>query len=74
MHVCACVDLGACVRSLQGCSGELVTPHAQRERGKVICVGVHIMFVDQNIFLNRTLAITSPFKTFALGLLVEFVD
>ena len=27
-----------------------VTPHAQRERGKVIGCGVHIMFVDEKIF------------------------
>ena len=42
----------------------LVTPHAQRERGKVIGVGVHmfIMFVDKKNNLNRTLAIESPFQ------------
>ena len=31
------------------------------------------MFVDQKN-LNRTLAIDSPLQTFALGLLVEFID
>ena len=41
--------------------------HAQRERGKVIGVGVH-MFADQKK-LNRTLAIDLPFQTFAVGLL-----
>ena len=52
----------------------LDTPHVQREQGKVIRVGVHIyMFVDQ-FFLNHTLAIDSPFQTFAVGLLVEFID
>ena len=49
------------------------TPHAQREQGKVIGVGVH-KFVDQKKLFNRTLAIDSPFQTFAVGLLVEFID
>ena len=53
----------------------VITPHAQRERGNVISVGVHIiymyMFVDEKN-LNRTLAINSPFQTFAVGLLVLF--
>ena len=55
----------------------IFTPHAQRERGKVIGVGVHIyvyMFVDQKKNLNRTLVIDSPFQTYAVGLLVEFID
>ena len=47
------------------------TPHAQRERGKVISCGVH-MFVNEKNNLNRTLEIDSPFQTFAVGLLVEF--
>ena len=48
-------------------------PHAQREQGKVIDVGVHIyMFVDPK--KNHTLAIDSPFQTFAVGLLVKFID
>ena len=39
-----------------GSSGIFITPHAQRERGKVISVGVHnYMFVDQKN-LNHTLA------------------
>ena len=49
----------------------------QREWGKVIGVGVHIyvyMFVDQKKKLNRTLVIDSLFQTFAVGLLVEFID
>ena len=46
--------------------------------GKVIGVGVHIyiciyMFVDKKK-LNRTLAIDSPFQTFTVELLVEFID
>ena len=47
-----------------------------RERGKVIGVGIHYvyMFVDQKKNLNRTLAIDSPFQTYAAGLLVEFID
>ena len=54
----------------------LFTPHAQRERGKVIGVGVH-MFIclwTKKKNLNRTLAIDSPFQTYAVGLLVEFID
>ena len=54
-----------------------IAPHEQRERGKVICVGVHIfMFIylwtKKN--LNRTLAIDSPLQTFVVGLLVELID
>ena len=54
-----------------------VTPHAQRERGKVIDRGVHIytyMSVVQKKYLNRTLEIDSPFQTLTVGLLVEFID
>ena len=55
----------------------VVTPHAQRERGKVIGLGVaspgNIMFVVKKI-LNRTLANDLPFQTFTVGLLVEFID
>ena len=42
----------------------IFTPHAQRERGKVIGIGVHIiMFICLwEKKLNRTLAIDSPFK------------
>ena len=47
------------------------TPHVQRERGKVICCGVHIyiyicLWTKKN--LNRTLEIDSPFQTFTVGL------
>ena len=51
-----------------------ITPHAQRERGKVIGRGVHIYMsvVEKN--LNRTLEIDSPFQTLTVGLLVEFID
>ena len=53
----------------------IITPHAQRERGKVIGCDVHIyMFVDEKKNLNRTLEIDSPFQTFTVGLLVEFID
>ena len=52
-----------------------ITLHVQRE--KLIGVGVHIysmyMFVDKKK-LNRTLSVDSPFQTFAVGLLVEFID
>ena len=53
----------------------VVTPHAQRERGKVIGLGVLVyiyMFVVKKN-LNRTLAIDLPFQI-AVGLLVEFID
>ena len=40
----------------------LITPHEQRERGKVIDRGVHILEID------------SPFQIFTVGLLVEFID
>ena len=36
--------------------------------------GVHIYVCGQKIYMNRTLAIDSPFQTFAVGLLVEFID
>ena len=52
----------------------VITPHAQRERGKVIGVGVHIYVCGPKKNLNRTLAIDSPFQTYAVGLLVEFID
>ena len=59
-----------------------ITPHAQRERGKVIGRGVHIyIYIYIYIYvcgrkknLNRTLEIDSPFKTLTVGLLVEFID
>ena len=51
-----------------------ITPHAQRERGKVIDLGVVVYVCGQKIYLNRTLAIDLPFQTFAVGLLVEFID
>ena len=51
-------------------------PHTQREQGKVIDVGVHIYMLClwTKKKLNRTLAIDSPFQTFAVGLLVKFID
>ena len=55
----------------------IFTPHAQHERGKVIGVGVHIICLyvcGQKKYLNRTLAIDSPFQTYAVGLLVEFIE
>ena len=55
-----------------------ITPHAQRERGKVICRGVHIHTYIISLWskknLNRTLEINSPFQTLTVGLLVEFID
>ena len=51
-----------------------ITPHAQRERGKVIDHGVHIYVCGRKKYLNRTLEIDSPFQTLTVGLLVEFID
>ena len=57
-----------------------ITPHAQRERGKVIGRGVHI-YIYIYIYVcgrkknsNRTLEIDSPFQMLTVGLLVEFID
>ena len=57
----------------------LVTPHAQRERVKVIDRGVHIyIYIYICLWskkkLNRTLGIDSPFQTLTVGVLVEFID
>ena len=58
----------------------ITTPHAHaRARGHVIGTGVHIRYVGIYVYgqkksLNRTLAIDSPFQTFAVGLLVEYID
>ena len=58
----------------------IITLHAQSERGKVIGCGVHIYIYiyiyvcGRKKYLNRTLEIDSPFQTFAVGLLVEFID
>ena len=68
-----------CASKNYTCSN-FVTPHAQRERGKVIGRGVHI-YIYIYIYvcgrkknLNRTLEIDSPFQTLTVGLLVEFID
>ena len=61
-------------------SRAIFTPHVQRERGKVIGRGVHILYiyiymsVVEEKKLNRTLEIDSPFQTLIVGLLVEFID
>ena len=53
--------------------GTFITPHTQRKQGKVIGVGVHsYICLWMKKKLNR--AIDSPFQTFAVGLLVEFID
>ena len=56
----------------------IFTPHAQRERGKVIGRGVHIYIYiyvcGRKKNLNRTLEIDSPFQTLTVGLFVEFID
>ena len=46
------------------CSASVVSVH--------IYVYIHT-FVDKKN-LNRTLAIDSPFQTFAVGLIIEFID
>ena len=52
-----------------------ITPHAQHERGKLIGVGVHILYIYvYGQKKNCTLAIDSPFQIFAVGLLIEFID
>ena len=51
-----------------------ITPHAQRERGKVIDRGVLHYVCRRKKNLNRTLEIDSPFQTLTVGLLVEFID
>ena len=51
----------------------IVTPHAQRERGKVIDRGVHTA-IYMSVVLNRTLEIDSPSQKLTVGLLVEFID
>ena len=58
------------------CGPQIFTPHAQRERGKVIGRGVHIYIYvcGRKKNLNRTLEIDSPFQTLTVGLLVEFID
>ena len=60
-----------------------VTRHTQLQWGKVIGIGVHIyiyiiMYIHvclwTNKNLNHTLDIDIPFQTFAVGLLVDFID
>ena len=54
----------------------IFTPHAHRERGKVIGLGVlvYTYVCGRKKYLNRTLEIDSPFQTLTVGLLVEFID
>ena len=52
-------------------SALFITPHVQCERGKVIGCGVHIYVCGRKKYLKE---IDSPFQTFAVGLLVEFID
>ena len=54
----------------------IVTPHIHAlAGGYVIGAGVHIhICVCGQKKLNCTLAIDSPFQTFTVGLLVEFID
>ena len=69
--------IGVDILSLDGQSiHTIITPHAQRERGKVIGHGVHIYIYvcGRKKYLNRTLEIDSPFQTLTVGLLVQFID
>ena len=53
----------------------LITPHAHvRAGGYVIGAGVHVYICLWTKKLNCTLGINSPFQTFAVGLLVKFID
>ena len=54
--------------------GTFITPLVQHERGKVIGVVSIVYVCERKNNLNRTLEIDSPFQTFAVGLLVEFID
>ena len=43
----------------------------------MIRAGVHILYIyvcGPKKYLNRTFAIDSPFQTFAVGFLVEFIN
>ena len=51
---------------------DIVTPHAQRERGKVIGRGVLVFVAKKNF--ESYFTIDLPFQTFAVGLHVEFID
>ena len=68
-----CIFLPASAHSIL-CRGLVINPHVWREQGKVISVGVHVYICGPQKILNWTLAIDSPFKTFAVGLLIEFID
>ena len=64
------------ILSLTG-NSEFITPHAQRERGLSDwgwCPYIYIYVCGWKKYLNRTLVIDSPFQTFAVGLLVKFID
>ena len=44
------------------------------EQDKAIGIHIYIYVCGQKKNLNRTLAIDSPFQTFAVGLLIEFIE
>ena len=74
-HKCNSVLRYRVIDSLSLESIIFITPHAQRERGKVIGCGVHIYIcLWTKKYLSHTLEIDSPFQTFAVGLLLEFID
>ena len=56
----------------------IITLHAQRKRGKVIGVGVLILYTTVYVCGPKKIELYfsdhSPFQTFAVGLLVEFID
>ena len=55
----------------------IITPHAQRERGKVIDRGVHIyIYIYMSVVEKKFESYfrDRPFQTLTVGLLVEFID
>ena len=71
-------ESGADKVEIYGVLPEIIIPHAQHERGKVIDRGVHIYIYiyvcGRKKYLNRTSEIDSPFQTLTVGLLIEFID
>ena len=46
-----CLIVCVNIEQLRVSQSVIIIPHVQRERDKVIGVGVHYIYVDQNIFL-----------------------
>ena len=74
---CEAGECAAYLQSVEPFTKAVITPHAQRERGKVIgvwCPYLCLYVCGPKKYLYRSLAIDSPFQTYAVGLLVEFID